>query len=136
MPERSETVRPGTHAPQPAAVLETLVAQHTENRAMVAKLFAMLEQLPRESTGRQSTFVVAARRYIASVRDHFRMENDGFPGSARNRAAAADDSLCRQFAMNRGRRHHEESDKGNPLPRPQCRAASRRLQVAGQRFGS
>jgi len=85
---------------QPAAVVETLVAQHAEDRALLAELAAMLEQLPRASSDRQNPFVIAGRRYIASVRDHLRMEKERLPGMC---AAVVqppqDDSLCHQFAI-------------------------------------
>jgi hemerythrin-like domain-containing protein len=85
---------------EPAAVLETLVAQHAEHRAMVAELGAMLEQLPRASGGLQSTFLTAGRRYIASVRGHLRMEDEQLPGMcAAVVQSPQDESLCRQFAV-------------------------------------
>jgi len=85
---------------QPAAVVETLVAHHAEERAVVAELDALLEQLPRASSDQWNTFAIAGRRYIASIRDHLRMENERLPGMcAAVVQPSQDDALCRQFAV-------------------------------------
>jgi hemerythrin-like domain-containing protein len=84
----------------PAAVLETLVAQHAEERAMAAELDARFEQLPRASYDGRKTIAIAGRRFVASVRDHIRMENERLPVMcAAVVQPSQDDELCRQFAI-------------------------------------
>jgi len=85
---------------QPAAVVAILIAHHSTHRAMVAELSAMLEQLPRALPGGQNAFMIAGRRYFASVRDHLRMENERLPAMCDAVVRPPqDESLFRQFAL-------------------------------------
>ncbi len=82
-----------------AVLVEVLSAQHTDHRAMVRDLSAAAEQLASDPVGGQRPFILAARRYIASMRAHLQTENERLPEMcALALPPEQDDDLCRQFA--------------------------------------
>ena len=81
-----------------AALVSLLVVQHAAQRAMIRDLSDQLQQLSQDRPAVRESLALTARTYIASVREHLRIEDQWFPEVAAPLLSPQDDEcLCRQF---------------------------------------
>ena len=80
------------------ALTERLTIEHAAQRARLGELAVMFDPSSRHAPLTRASFAVAARRYVALLRAHVRIENERFPElCVAALAPPRGEGLCRQF---------------------------------------